>query len=146
MSRILARCLVIIAGAISLNTIALSVLAQESEGAGARAYFISPADGDTVSSPIDIVFGLSGMGVAPAGVDFPNTGHHHVLIDLDTMPPMDQPLPANENIVHFGLGQTEAQIELSPGLHTLQMVVGNMLHTPHETPVVSDKITITVME
>ena len=146
MSKNLARYLVIIAGAISLNTIALSVLAQESEGSGARAYFIAPVDGDTVSSPVDIVFGLSGMGVAPAGVDFPNTGHHHVLIDLDTMPPMDQPLPANENIVHFGLGQTEAKIELSPGQHTLQMVVGNMLHTPHDTPVVSDKITITVME
>ena len=146
MSKNLARYLVIIAGAISLNTIALSVLAQESEGSGARAYFIAPVDGDTVSSPVDIVFGLSGMGVAPAGVDFPNTGHHHVLIDLDTMPAMDQPLPANENIVHFGLGQTEAKIELSPGQHTLQMVVGNMLHTPHDTPVVSDKITITVME
>ena len=146
MSKNLTRFLVIIAGAISLNTIALSVMAQESEGSGARAYFIAPVDGDTVSSPVDIVFGLSGMGVAPAGVDFPNSGHHHVLIDLDTMPPMDQPLPANENIVHFGLGQTEAKIELSPGQHTLQMVVGNMLHTPHDTPVVSDKITITVME
>jgi hypothetical protein len=99
-----------------------------------------------VSSPVDVVFGLSGMGVAPAGVDFPNSGHHHLLIDVDTMPPMDQPLPANDNVRHFGLGQTEASIELSPGQHTLQLIVGDLLHTPHDTPVVSEKITITVSE
>lgn len=140
------RSMIIAAGVLALHMSGLSAWAQESEGAGARAYFISPADGETVSSPVVVQFGLSGMGIAPAGVDFPNSGHHHLLIDLETLPPMDQPLPANDNVRHFGLGQTEASIELSPGQHTLQMIVGDLLHTPHDTPVVSEKITITVSE
>lgn len=138
--------LIVATGILALTMSGPSAWAQDSEGAGASAYFISPGDGDTVSSPVDVVFGLSGMGVAPAGVDFPNSGHHHLLIDVDTMPPMDQPLPANDNVRHFGLGQTEASIELSPGQHTLQLIVGDLLHTPHDTPVVSEKITITVSE
>ncbi len=110
----------------------------------AQVYIQSPADGATVSSPVTVRFGLRGMGVAPAGVDKANTGHHHLLIDVDSMPPMDQPLPETEQIRHFGGGQTEAQIELAPGQHTLQLVLGDYLHIPHEPPLISELISITV--
>ena len=115
---------------------------------GAEAYIQSPADSDEVTSPVTVRFGLRGLGVAPAGVQFPETGHHHILIDVgeDEMPPSNLPLPTTDRIVHFGLGQTEAQLELEPGEHTLQMVVGDFLHTPHMPPVVSEIITITVTE
>ena len=111
---------------------------------GARAYIISPRDGATVKSPVRIRFGLIGMGVAPAGVDIPDTGHHHLIIDLDKLPDLNLPLPASENVVHFGKGQTEAKIELAPGKHTLQLVLGDKIHLPHEPAVISKKITITV--
>jgi hypothetical protein len=108
-------------------------------------YFVSPADGERVTSPVTIRFGLRGMGVAPAGVQSPNTGHHHLLIDIDTLPPDSLPLPATEQVRHFGLGQTEAEIALEPGEHTLQLVLGDALHIPHQPPVRSEKITITVV-
>jgi len=111
---------------------------------GAQLYFISPQDGDVVTSPVTVRFGLHGMGVAPAGIDKPNTGHHHLLIDMGELPPLDQPLAATEHIVHFGGGQTETTIELSPGQHTLQLLLGNHLHIPHDPPVMSEQITITV--
>ena len=110
----------------------------------ASAYIISPADGETVASPVTVKFGLQGMGVAPAGVQQANTGHHHLLIDVDTLPPANLPLPATAQVVHFGGGQTETTIELSPGTHTLQMVLGDHLHIPHDPPVRSQRITITV--
>ena len=115
---------------------------------GAEAYIQSPADGAVVSSPVTVRFGLRGIGVAPAGVELPNTGHHHVLIDVSDadMPSFDLPLPATEQVVHFGLGQTETELELAPGQHTLQLVLGDHLHTPHEPPVTSERITITVTE
>jgi hypothetical protein len=113
--------------------------------AGAEVYFVSPANGAEVSSPVTIRFGLRGMGVAPAGVTSPNTGHHHLLIDVAELPPDNLPLPATEQIRHFGLGQTETSLELPPGQHTLQLVVGDALHIPHDPPVRSDKITITVV-
>lgn len=111
---------------------------------GARAYIISPRDGATVKSPVRVRFGLIGMGVAPAGIKVPDTGHHHLIIDLDELPDLDQPLPASENVVHFGKGQTEAKVELSPGKHTLQLVLGDFIHLPHDPAVISKKITITV--
>lgn len=110
----------------------------------ARAYIISPADGETVSSPVTVKFGLQGMGVAPAGVQQANTGHHHLLIDVAEMPPGNLPLPATDQVVHFGGGQTETTVELSPGTHTLQLVLGDHLHIPHDPPVRSRQITITV--
>jgi hypothetical protein len=113
--------------------------------AGAEVYFVSPANGAEVTSPVTIRFGLRGMGVAPAGVTSPNTGHHHLLIDVAELPPDNLPLPATEQIRHFGLGQTEVSLELPPGQHTLQLVVGDALHIPHDPPVRSDKITITVV-
>lgn len=111
---------------------------------GAMAYIISPEDGAEVSSPFVVRFGLRGMGVAPAGVEASNTGHHHLLIDVDELPPENLPLPATDQIRHFGLGQTETMLELPPGPHTLQLVLGDPLHIPHDPPVRSERITITV--
>lgn len=111
---------------------------------GAYAYIISPANGQTVNQTVIVQFGLEGMGVAPAGVERSNTGHHHLLIDLDELPPMDRPLPANEHIKHFGGGQTQTTLRLEPGKHTLQLVLGDQTHTPHYPVVKSQKITINV--
>lgn len=111
---------------------------------GAKAYIIAPKNGATVTSPFVVQFGLKGMGVAPAGVNQANTGHHHLLIDVTEMPDFTKPLPATDNIRHFGGGQTEVELKLAPGKHTLQLVLGDYLHTPHETPVLSEKITVTV--
>lgn len=111
----------------------------------ASVYFIQPQDGAVVASPVRVVFGLRGMGVAPAGVDRPNTGHHHLLIDTD-LPPLDKPVPSDEHHRHFGGGQTETAIELSPGTHSLQLLLADQNHVPHDPPVMSEKITITVKE
>ena len=112
---------------------------------GAKVYIISPKNGDTVSSPFTVQFGLKGMGISPAAAGAqPNTGHHHLLIDVAQMPDMNVPLPNNENIRHFGGGQTETDLTLPPGKHTLQLVLADPLHIPHDKPVVSEKITITV--
>jgi Domain of unknown function (DUF4399) len=111
---------------------------------GARVYFLAPDDGATVTSPFTVRFGLHGMGVAPAGVTTPNTGHHHLLIDVDAPPPEGLPLPNDANHRHFGAGQTETELTLAPGRHTLQLVLGDAAHIPHQPPVVSEKITITV--
>jgi hypothetical protein len=114
--------------------------------AEAEAYIQAPADGAEVRSPFVVRFGLRGMGVAPAGIVFDNTGHHHLLIDVDTLPPDGLPLPATDNIVHFGRGNTETELTLAPGEHTLQLVLGDAAHVPHDPPVRSQKITITVVE
>jgi len=111
---------------------------------GAITYFLSPASGATVTSPFTVRFGLRGMGVAPAGVTSPSTGHHHLLIDVVTLPPDNLPLPNDASHRHFGLGQTEVELTLPPGQHTLQLVLGDALHIPHEPPVRSERITITV--
>ena len=110
---------------------------------GAKVYIISPKDGATVSSPVTVEFGLKGMGVAPAGIAFENTGHHHLIIDTD-LPPAGAPIPADAKHVHFGKGQTETTLELAPGKHTLQLLLGDHLHVPHDPVVASKKITITV--
>ncbi|SMO92614.1 DUF4399 domain-containing protein [Ruegeria faecimaris] len=117
----------------------------------AQVYFVKLSDGDVVQSPITVVFGLSGMGVAPAGTEKENTGHHHLLIDR---PPLGQGedgadelsygLPADDNHIHFGGGQTEVTLDMAAGEHTLQLVLGDAGHVPHSTPIVSDVITITV--
>jgi uncharacterized protein DUF4399 len=117
--------------------------AQTPTNSKVRLYFISPQDGETVSSPVTVRFGLSGMGVAPAGVEKDNTGHHHLLIDTD-LPKMDEPIPSDAKHLHFGGGQTETSLTLPPGQHTLQLLLGNWTHVPFNPPVVSDKITITV--
>jgi hypothetical protein len=110
---------------------------------GTTVYIVEPADGATVTSPVRVVFGLKGAGVAPAGIDLPNTGHHHLLIDT-TPANFDQAIPADAQHLHFGMGQTETTVELSPGRHTLQLVLGDQLHVPHDPPAVSDVVTIEV--
>ena len=109
----------------------------------ARAYIVYPTDGATVRNPVTVVFGLQNMGVAPAGVDRPGTGHHHLIVDAG-LPPAGLPIPANEHYRHFGGGQTQTTLELSPGRHTLQLLLGDQNHVPHDPPVVSGRITIYV--
>ncbi|CAN0478829.1 unnamed protein product [Scytosiphon promiscuus] len=110
---------------------------------GAAVYFITPQDGATVASPVTVTFGLSGMGVAPAGVEKDMTGHHHLLID-QALEDYDNAIPADDNHRHFGGGQTETTLELAPGTHRLQLILGDHNHIPHLPPVESQVITITV--
>ena len=112
--------------------------------AGAEAYIISPKDGAKVKGPVTVVFGLKGMGIAPAGIKFDNTGHHHLLVDADVPADLSKPLPADEHNLHFGKGQTETSLTLTPGRHTLQLLLADSLHTPHDPAVISKKITIQV--
>ena len=109
----------------------------------AELYIITPANGETVKSPVTVRFGLRGMGIAPAGIAMDNTGHHHLLVDADP-PPYNLSIPADANHLHFGKGQTEATVTLAPGRHRLQLLLADHLHTPHDPPVVSKPITITV--
>jgi len=126
--------------------IVIAMLFTPSAFADAEVYFISPQDGDNVSGTFEVRFGLKGMGVAPAGIEMDNTGHHHLLIDMDTLPPMDAPLPKSDQVRHFGGGQTETTLSLPPGQHTLQLLLGDYSHVPFDPPVMSEKITITVNE
>ncbi|AXI47848.1 rod shape-determining protein RodA [Sulfitobacter sp. SK012] len=113
--------------------------------ADARAYIISPTEGSTVSNPVTIIFGLEGMGVAPAGTEMDNTGHHHLLINTDPSSlDLDSGLPATDQIVHFGGGQTQITQKLPAGTHTLQLLLGDWSHVPHNPPVMSEVITVTV--
>ena len=111
---------------------------------GSTVYFLAPMDGETVASTFTVKFGLRGMGVAPAGIDKENTGHHHLLVDHSGDVNNVQPLPTGDQVRHFGGGQTETEITLAPGRHTLQLILGNYLHIPHNPPVASEVITITV--
>jgi hypothetical protein len=120
-----------------------ATLERRPSPAGAMAYFIEPADGATVTSPVRVAFGLKGAGIAPAGIEREGTGHHHLLIDADS-PDLGLPIPADDNHRHFGGGQTEAEIELSPGRHTLQLLLGDERHVPHDPPIMSERITIEV--
>ena len=121
------------------------VAAQTPSPEGAKVYFINLKDGAEVDSPFLVQFGLSGMGVAPAGVEKPNTGHHHLLIDATLTPEqLKEPIPVDDNHRHFGGGQTEAMVTLPKGQHTLQLVLGDWSHIPHVPPVMSEPITITV--
>ena len=112
--------------------------------AGAEVYIVSPKDGARVKGPVTVVFGLKGMGIAPAGIKFDNTGHHHLIVDADAPADLSLPLPADEHNIHFGKGQTETTLTLTPGKHTLMLLLADSLHTPHEPAVISKKITITV--
>ncbi len=139
-----------VAGAICAGVVVMAAQAQMARSPApeeAEVYFITPQDGDVVPSTFTVQFGLRGMGVAPAGIDQANTGHHHLLIDVaDADIPLDRPLPADENYVHFGGGQTETEVTLPPGEHTLQLLLGNFLHIPHDPPVMSEVITVTVRD
>ena len=110
----------------------------------AQAYIIEPANGATVPQTFSVKFGLSGMELAPAGIKQENTGHHHLLIDKQDLPDLMSSLPSTEQIRHFGKAQTEAEITLEPGEHSLQLVLGNYLHIPHDNPVISQPVTVQV--
>ena len=121
-----------------------SELPRSASPENAKVYFIQPQDGDVISGgKVKVIFGLSGMGVAPAGIEKKNTGHHHLLINVDELP-MNMPIPSDANHKHFGGGQTETVLELAPGEHTLQLILADHLHIPHKPPVMSEVITITV--
>ncbi len=110
----------------------------------AQVYIISPANGDTLPETFKVRFGLSAMGIAPAGIDQPNTGHHHLLVDLPELPDLTASLPATDYIKHFGGGETETTLTLPPGKHRLQLLLGNYAHGEHERPIISEPITVTV--
>ncbi|MEQ8822854.1 MAG: DUF4399 domain-containing protein [Filomicrobium sp.] len=140
-----------IAMALSLLVPSALQAGETKAAAEAKVYFINLKDGDTVSSPFKVQFGLSNMGVAPAGTEKDNTGHHHLLINRpalgkgeDGADELTSPLPADDNHKHFGKGQTETVLSLKPGKHTLQLVLADWSHIPHSQPVMSDVITITV--
>ncbi len=118
-------------------------LSRTPSPSGARVFFITPADGESVTSPVTVEFGIEAMSVVTAGDDTPESGHHHLLIDTG-LPELGLPIPADENHIHFGDGSTSTELELSPGEHTLQLLLGDHLHIPHDPPVASGTITITV--
>ena len=113
--------------------------------ANPKVYFINLEDGDRLESPFLIQFGLSGMGIAPAGTDRANTGHHHLLINVNEID-LSKPIPSSSNHIHFGGGQTESLIDLMPGDYSVQLVLGDMTHTPHNPPIISQRINITVID
>jgi hypothetical protein len=136
-----------LASALALALMAATAFAADriAAPAGAEVYFIAPQNGAKLHNPVTIKFGLKGMGIAPAGIKFDNTGHHHLLIDTDVGElKLDAPMPATDKIVHFGKGQTETTLTLAPGKHTLQLVFADYLHQSFDPPLTSKKITITV--
>ncbi|MFQ5773088.1 MAG: DUF4399 domain-containing protein [Kiloniellaceae bacterium] len=111
---------------------------------GAKVWIIWPKDGEIIhGGKLWVRMGARNIGVAPAGVIKPKTGHHHLIIDAE-LPPFDEDIPADKNHLHFGGGQTEARIELSPGRHTLQLLMGDHDHIPHNPPLYSGRITVVV--
>ena len=127
---------------VGIALIALTSLAFAG-GKTPQVYIISPSDGAVVTSPVTVVFGLDGFGVAPAGTVKEKTGHHHLIIDAP-LPDLTKPIPADDNYRHFGGGQTQTTVELAPGKHTLQLLLGDFAHIPHANALYSDVITITV--
>ena len=125
-------------------TPAPAAVARKPAPAGAMAYIIEPADGARVTSPVRVVFGLKGIGVAPAGVDRNDAGHHHLLVDTAMPADLGLPIPNDEQHRHFGGGQTEVELTLAPGRHTLQMLLGDHLHIPFDPPIASAVVTIEV--
>jgi hypothetical protein len=118
-------------------------LSRTPSAANARAFFITPVDGDVVANPITIEFGIEGMQIVMAGDESPLSGHHHLLVDTD-LPDLDQPIPADAQHIHFGKGNVSTTLTLEPGEHTLRLLLGDHRHIPHDPPVVSPAITITV--
>jgi len=140
-------CAVVAAAVVAAVVVAYPVAASTPRPADARLYIVAPTDGAVVESPVTVVFGLEGMGVAPAGIELEGTGHHHLLIDLPVAEvDLDSTLPADDHHRHFGGGQTQATIELAPGEHRLQLLFADHNHVPHDPPLVSEPVTITVRE
>lgn len=135
------RCVLLFAALIASGISAWSVADPASQRS---VYIITPKNGEVTESPVTVRFGLSGMGVAPAGVERESTGHHHLLVDVAELPPAGQPIPADANHRHFGGGQTETELELPPGKHSLQLIMGDFAHRPGDPALVSERIEITV--
>ncbi|MEQ1650245.1 MAG: DUF4399 domain-containing protein [Hyphomicrobiaceae bacterium] len=135
--------LLIAAAAVSLATIAVAQDIRTPAPAAGKVYFIEPKNGAEITGPVVVKMGLSGMGVAPAGVEKKDTGHHHILVNQAKFDGM-APLPADDKHRHFGNGQTETSLALPAGKHTLQLVLGDHNHIPHNPPVTSEVITVTV--
>lgn len=119
-------------------------LLRAKSNAGAKIFIIEPQNGATVTSPVTLKFGVEGIALEKAGPVLDNSGHHHILIDTSELPPMDQPLPFSDLLIHFGQAQTESSVNLGPGSHTLQLIFAGGNHIPHDPPVVSERITVTV--
>ena len=137
--------------ALALTTLTTTAFAADAPGlpvtkapAGAEVYIVSPKDGATVGQSVTVVFGLKGMGVAPAGVKKEGTGHHHLLVDVKELPTAGQPIPKDDTHLHFGNGQTETTLKLAPGTHTLQLELADENHIPFDPAIVSKKITVHV--
>ena len=142
MKKVFSKILVATA-AIAMSSLLVAQQAEKTPApVEAQLYIVSPQNGAVVSQTFNVVFGLQGMGVAPAGVQTNNTGHHHLLVDGATLPDLNAPLGAA--VTHFGGGQTQTTLTLTPGQHTLQLILGDYVHTPHNPPVISEKITVTV--
>lgn len=109
-----------------------------------RLFFITPSNGEEVTSPITIKFGIVGMEVVAAGINKPMSGHHHLLVNVKNLPDMKSPIPSNDNHLHFGKGQTETLLKLPTGKHTLQLLFADYVHVPHLKPLISEKIEIIV--
>jgi hypothetical protein len=126
-----------------LFSISLHSIELTPSPSNASVYFISPVDKESISGKVKVRFGLENFGVAPAGIQIENTGHHHLIIDAD-LPSLNLPIPADDNYVHFGKGQTEVELELSKGTHTLQLLLGDFRHIPHDPPIYSKRIEVYV--
>ena len=127
-----------------IGTTAQAEIPRTPSPADASVAIVSPLDGEAVTSPLKVVFAVHGMTLAPAGGSEPNSGHHHLLIDTPVPTDLSKPLPAYSQHLHFGKAQTETEVTLAPGQHTLQLILGDANHIPHEPPVISKQITITV--
>jgi hypothetical protein len=125
-------------------TISATFAAEKPAGTSAKVFIVEPANGATVPTTFTVKFGATGVEIAPAGTDKPNSGHHHLLIDIEELPNLHAPLPTTPTLLHFGKAQTETQVTLTPGKHTLQLVLGNYIHVPGDHPLISEKITVTV--
>jgi len=135
--------IVLVAACLNLNA-AGATAARSPSSPGAAIAFANLADGDVVPPGFVVRFDIRGMGIAPAGVPIENTGHFHLLVDLDELPDFDQPLPSNEHILHYGKGQNEVALELPEGPHRLQLLLADHAHVPHDPPVMSEVITVVV--
>ena len=127
-----------------MRKILLAFLISGWINSNSEVYFIEPKNGDVVSNTFTVKFGLSNFGIAPAGYDIPMTGHHHLLINVDLPEDLSQPIAADKNHIHFGLGQTEVEITLDKGAYRLRLLMGNYLHIPHDDPLFSEEIIIIV--
>lgn len=143
--KLIKTCIVILGAAIVFAASGNTQEFRTDSVPGAVVYFIQPLDGQTVKNPITVKFGLKDMGIAPAGVEKAGTGHHHLIIDAP-LPPMNENIINDSNHLHFGGGQTEATITLAPGKHTLQLLLADQNHLPHNPPVFSKSITIIVSD